>query len=292
MGYTGIVLCALPADHPARADLEALAQTINWARWLARRLLSISCEACTWDQAQFTWQADPSTLKRLFDRAVTDLGISLACVEDHVVRLSDRFAVGHPTRADIEQIELAAGRVASLIRLLRTVGHGVVSRRQVLSLNDVIVGMEQEIRCLAGQDIELVLALEPSLGQVEADPMHIERAIVNLVLNARDAMPGGGRLTIETASAERPPEQPGIVASMGRGPYAVLSVSDTGCGMDEEILSHLFEPFFTTKESGRGLGLFAVHGIVADVGGHIEVYSEPGMGTTFKVYLPVESLRL
>jgi signal transduction histidine kinase len=298
LGYTEIVLIELPADDPARADLEALAQTADQARSLARRLLSISREARMSNQAQPTWQADPSTLRRLFSRAVRDLGTSLALVEGHLARLSGRLALGHPARADIEQIELVAGRMASLVRLLRTVGHGVMSRRQALSLNAVIVDMAPEIRCLTRGDIELVLALDPSLGQVEVDPMHIERAIVNLVLNARDAMPGGGRLTIKTASAEQPPEQPGIVASMGRGPYAVLSVSDTGYGavlsvsdtgygIDEQTLSHLFEPFYTTKNSGTGLGLFTVRGIVAQSGGHVRVSSQPGCGSTFKIYLPL-----
>lgn len=288
VGYTEILLSELPADHPAQADLEALAQTANQAFSLAHRLLSISREARTWTQSQPTWQADPSTLRRLFGRAAHDLGTSLALVEDHLAHLSDCFAVGHPAHADVEQIEQAAGRAASLVRLLRTVGHGVVPQSKVLSLNSIIVDMEHEIRCLTGRDIELVLALDPLLRQVKVNRTYIERVIMNLVLNARDAMPGGGRLTIETASAEQPPEQTGIPVSIGPGPYAVLSVCDTGCGMDKETLSHLFEPFYTTNAGGRGLGLglFAVHGIVAESDGHVQVYSQPGSGSTFRIYLP------
>jgi signal transduction histidine kinase len=216
------------------------------------------------------------------------LEISLALIKDRSAFLFDRFAVDHPACADVAQIEQAAKRAVSLVRLLRAIDHGVVSHPKVLSLNSVVLDMEQESRCLTGRDIELVFALDPSLGQVKVDPTHIERAITNLVRNARDAMPNGGRLTIETASAEQPPEQPGILASTGRGPYVVLAVSDTGCGMDEETLSHLFEPFYTTKEGGRGLGLglFTVHGIVAGSGGHVQVCSQPGCGSTFRIYLP------
>jgi signal transduction histidine kinase len=286
VSYTAIVLSELPDDDPLRKDLQEIEGAADRASSLTRLLLTVRCEAFRRDQAQLARPPDPEAFGKLFRGVVHDMDISLTLIEDYCGLLFDRLTADGPTRADVVRIEQAAVRAVSLTHLLQTVGHGAASQPKVLSLNSVIVDMEQEIRCLIGRGIELVTVLDPSLGQVEIDPLHIARVIMNLVLNARDAMPGGGRLTIETASAEESSEQPGILASMGRGPYAVLSVSDTGCGMDEETLSHLFEPFYTTKESNKGLGLFTVHGIVAESGGHVKVCSQPGCGSTFRIYLP------
>jgi signal transduction histidine kinase/CheY-like chemotaxis protein len=288
VGYPEIVLSELLTGDPVRADLEELAQAADQASTLTCLLLSISREARMWNQAQPTWQADPVSMNLLFSRAVHDLETSLALVEDHVARLSGYFAVGHPARADLQQIERAVGQAALLVCVLRAIDHGVVSHPKVLSLNSVIVAMEQDIRCLTRGDIELVFALDPSLGQVKVDPTHVERVIINLVLNARDVMPDGGRLTIETANVELDADYSQKHPGTRPGCYVLLAVSDTGTGMTDETKSRIFEPFFTTKEEGKGtgLGLATVYGIVKQSDGYIWPYSELGKGTTFKVYLP------
>jgi two-component system, cell cycle sensor histidine kinase and response regulator CckA len=167
------------------------------------------------------------------------------------------------------------------------------SRKQVLSpkplnLNLMVGEMDKMLRRLIREDIELVTVLEPNLGQVWADPGQMEQVILNLALNARDAMPGGGQLSLETANVELEGTYARGELFLVPGSYVMISVNDTGMGMDEEVKAHLFEPFFTTKEEGKGqgLGLSAVYGIVKQSGGTIAVESEKGKGTTFKVFLP------
>lgn len=167
------------------------------------------------------------------------------------------------------------------------------SRRQVLEpkvldLNAVVEGIEKLLLRLIGEDIELITELAPKLPAVKADPTQIEQVLLNLAVNARDAMPHGGRLVIATARAELGPEYGSGHPAVQPGRYAMLAVSDTGCGMDAQTRAHAFEPFFTTKEQGRGtgLGLSTVYGIVKQSGGDITLESAPEAGTTFKVYLP------
>ncbi|MEN3343301.1 MAG: hypothetical protein V7644_2705 [Actinomycetota bacterium] len=190
-------------------------------------------------------------------------------------------------RGDVEEIAAAADRAATLTGQLLAFGRRQVLQPRVFELNTVVGATERMLRRLIGEHIEVVLELAPAVGRVRADPRQVEQVIINLALNARDAMPAGGRLTIRTlqAALEEPGETDGAAASRD---YVVLSLSDTGHGMDARIRSHIFEPFFTTKEPGKGtgLGLATVHGIVAQSGGELRVRSAPGMGSTFAVYLP------
>jgi len=189
----------------------------------------------------------------------------------------------------VEQVTRAGERAASLTRQLLVFSRHEQVVPQLLEPNAVIGDLERLLRRLIGEDIELRTRLQAHVGQVLIDQGYLEQVVVNLCVNARDAMPHGGRLTIETDQVELDPTTPmtrSAVPAPGR--YVMIAVNDSGCGMDREVQSHLFEPFFTTKEVGKGtgLGLSTVYGIVAGAHGHVGVYSEVGVGTSIKVYLP------
>jgi PAS domain S-box-containing protein len=199
--------------------------------------------------------------------------------------------VPEAVRADVEFIRKAAERTAAVTAQLLAFSRRQILKPEVLDLNGIVTNWEPVLRRVMGEDRGVVLRLGRDIGPVKADPGQLEQVLLNLALNARDAMPRGGTITIETYRAELTGEyarrKPGTVVYPGQ--YIVLAVSDTGHGMDKETLSHIFEPFFTTKGVGKGtgLGLSTVYGIVKQSDGYIWVYSEPGLGTSFKVYLPL-----
>ena len=200
----------------------------------------------------------------------------------------DEIPEGDPLRLDLLEIQAAGDRAASLTRQLLAFSRRQMLQPQVVDINLLVTQLEKLLRRLISEDVELVTALAPGLRPVTVDPASVEQILVNLAVNARDAMPTGGRLTIETANVDLDEAYAVTHVAMPAGPYVMLAVSDSGQGMDAPTRARIFEPFFTTKEQGKGsgLGLATVYGIVKQSGGYIWVYSEPGHGTSFKVYLP------
>jgi PAS domain S-box-containing protein len=202
--------------------------------------------------------------------------------------LLQELPAGTSAREDVEEIKRAATRAANLTRQLLAFSRRQVLQPRILDLNQLVHGVETMLHRLIGEHISLVTETDPRAGRVRADPGQIEQVIVNLCVNARDAMPTGGTLRIGTANVSFPGATHGPESVMPPGAYTLLSVSDTGTGMDPETLRHLFEPFFTTKEPGKGtgLGLATVYGIVKQSGGFIYADSAPGQGSRFRIYLP------
>jgi signal transduction histidine kinase len=195
---------------------------------------------------------------------------------------------GNPSRREAAGIAKAVDHAANLTRQLLAFSRRQIMQPRAMSLNEAVNGLEQMLARVLGSSIQIVTTLDGSLGTVNADPGQIEQVLMNLALNARDAMPEGGRLRIETSNATLDGAYMKQHGAAEPGEYVMIAVRDTGTGMDRETQARIFEPFFTTKESGKGtgLGLAMVYGIVKQSGGYVWVYSEPGHGTTFKIYLP------
>jgi CheY-like chemotaxis protein len=216
-----------------------------------------------------------------------DFGNLLTLISGYTEMLLNRVSPEDPLRPELEEIRGAAQRGASMTtRLLNFIRSGAVEL-QSLDLNTLITDLERMLRPIIGEHVELAASLEEGLGRVRADRAQMTRVVMNLVLNARDAMPQGGRVTIRSANVELDPAE-ASARELAPGPYVSLAFSDTGSGMDAETMSHLFEPFFTTKASGKGtgLGLSTVYSILKECRGGVSVASAPGWGTTFTIYLP------
>jgi PAS domain S-box-containing protein len=244
-------------------------------------------------EEQFRQAQKMEAVGRLAGGVAHDFNNLLTVITGYNQMLLDRYTPSDPVYGDIQQVLKAADRATTLTKQLLAFSRRQIVQPKVVDLTALVLDMDQMLKRLSGEDVELVVNSRPATGRVRVDPGHIEQVIVNLVVNARDAMPAqGGRIDVDIrnvhvddASARRAPLLPGS--------YVVLSVRDTGVGIDEETRSHLFEPFFTTKEKGRGtgLGLSTSYGIVKQNHGEILVRSEPGAGSTFEIYLPqVEEL--
>ncbi len=239
-------------------------------------------------QEQLRQSQKMEALGRLASGIAHDFNNLLTVITGHCLLLERRMGEAGSAIGNIEQIRLASERSVSLTKQLLTFSRRHALESKVLDLNEVLENMLPMVRRLIGEDIELVQDLQPGLGQVTTDPDRMQQLVMNLVVNARDAMPRGGRLVIETMDIDLDQIYLTLHPIVKPGRYVMLSVTDTGIGMNPEVKSRAFEPFFTTKEpgTGTGLGLATVYGIVKQSGGYIWVYSEPGHGTSFKVYMP------
>ena len=217
-----------------------------------------------------------------------DFNNILSVILGNAEMLLDDILPSDPVRPGLEAIRKAGERAAALTHQLLAFSRQQVLELRTVNLNETIVSMDAMLRRLIGEDISLLTRPEPGLDLVKVDPGQMEQVLMNLVVNARDAMPHGGSLTIETENVELDEEYARDHPGIAPGPHVMMAVSDTGVGMDKETIRQIFDPFFTTKERGKGtgLGLSTVFGIVRQSGGSIWVYSEPGKGTTFKVYVP------
>jgi len=239
-------------------------------------------------QEQLRQSQKMEAVGRLAGGVAHDFNNLLTAISGYAELLQARFPAGGDERAHLDEILKSSARATQLTRQLLAFSRRQVLQPKVLDLNSVVQNMEGLLHRLIGEDIDLHTISDPSLSSVRADQGQIEQVIMNLAVNARDAMPNGGRLTIETRNVELDARYNDRHGRMRSGPHVLLAVCDSGIGMDPETQSHLFEPFFTTKEQnkGTGLGLATIYGIVKQSGGDIWVYSEPGHGTVFKIYFP------
>ncbi|MCS6291650.1 MAG: response regulator [Nitrospira sp.] len=245
-------------------------------------------EALRQSEKQLRQAQKMEAVGRLAGGLAHDFNNLLTVIMGHAQVLLNEMATEHPFRTKVEEMQKAGDRAATLIRQLLTFSRKQPSTPKVLSVNPLITNFETMMRRLIGEDLELTLALAPQDLRISADPAQIEQVLMNLVVNARDAMPKGGRLRIETAQVELTRTPMYHVQLPALGTFVKLSVSDTGSGMSTDTLTHIFEPFFTTKEEGKGtgLGLSTVFGIVTQSGGGLDVTSRIGQGSRFDVYFP------
>ena len=238
--------------------------------------------------AQLLQAQKMESIGRLAGGVAHDFNNLLTVINGYSDLLLQHITPEDPIQEPISEIRKAGARAAALSRQLLVLSREQVVRQKVFDLNEVIGEVEKMLRGVLGEDIRIETSLSPSLGLIRADSGQFHQVLMNLIVNARDAMPGGGKISIETSNVDLDQAYTLQHPELAPGPYVLMTVSDDGLGMSEEVRSHLFEPFFTTKKQseGTGLGLATVYGIIKQAGGAIWAYSEPGAGATFKIYLP------
>jgi hypothetical protein len=239
-------------------------------------------------EEQFRQAQKMEAVGRLAGGVAHDFNNLLTVILGYSDVVNNQLPAEHPLRQEVEQIRKAGERAAALTRQLLAFSRTQVLLPQLIDVGEIVGDIDRMLRRLIGEDIELVTVCDPRTGRIKADPGQLEQLLMNLAVNARDAMPAGGRLTIETRNVHFDEAGTREHVTAQPGSYLMIEVSDTGSGMDAETKAHIFEPFFTTKEKGKGtgLGLATVYGIVKQSGGFLWVSSEPGRGTTFKICLP------
>src|ERR1039457_4771517 len=288
-------------DYIMKRNLARLAPAIERELHEAQTRVArkVAEEALRQSEEQLRQAQKLEAVGRLAAGVAHDYNNFLTAITGHSELLLRLMDANDPRRKHAEQIEKVAYMAAVLTRQLLTFCRKQVVEPRVLELNMVIRDTERMLRLLIGDDIEFSTSLDPAAGHIKADPGQIEQIIMNLAVNARDAMPNGGKLTVTPATITRDKNHLKNFPELSAGDYIMLAIADTGTGMSEEVKAHLFEPFFTTKPSGKGtgLGLATCFGIVKQNTGHINVQSELGSGTTFKIYFPqvrsaIEPLRV
>jgi nitrogen-specific signal transduction histidine kinase len=268
--------------------VETVAHTIDFEGRRARLVLVSDVTEQRKLEEQLRQAQKLEAIGRLAGGVAHDFNNLLMVISGYAELLIQSLPRGDRRRESSENILRAADRAGDLTRQLLAFSRRQVLRPSVVDLNAVISNLQKMLRRLISEDIELAVSLAPELGRVRIDPGQLEQVLLNLAVNARDAMPRGGKLAIHTANVAPDDARAAPGAQLRPGAYVLLSVADTGVGMDSEVRARLFEPFFTTKRQGRGtgLGLSVVYGIVEQSGGSIQVDSRPGQGTTFRIYLP------
>jgi PAS domain S-box-containing protein len=295
---------------PHTCDFEVripASQGERWINWTCTALLDaagkvLACQGIGRDvtdkkvaekerqklEEQYRHSQKMEAIGRLAGGVAHDFNNLLTAILGYCDLLAAKLEPDSSAARDAAEIKAAGDRAASLTGQLLAFSRKQVRRPRILRLSDELASAEKMMARLLGEDIDLSIRLSPDAGCISADPGQIQQIILNLAVNARDAMPDGGKLEIQTENVDCDQAYALAHHAPQPGPYVVLTVADSGCGMDAETRSHLFEPFFTTKQPGKGtgLGLATVHAIVAQSGGEIWVYSEPGQGTVFKIYFP------
>jgi two-component system cell cycle sensor histidine kinase/response regulator CckA len=264
---------AVSGDEMAKDFLELIAEDVTDKRVL---------------EDQFRQAQKMEAVGRLAGGVAHDFNNLLMVISGYTEVLLDKLDETNPLHTKVEAIQQATDRATTLTRQLLAFSRKQLLELKVVDVNAIVQDMERLLRPLIGENIDLSTRLEPNVGRTRADAGQLEQVIMNLVVNAKDAMPAGGKITIQTANAELDDSYRREHTYIQPGPYILLVVSDTGCGMDKETQARIFEPFFTTKEKGKGtgLGLSTVYGIIKQSGGYVFAQSEVGHGTTFRIYLP------